>query len=63
MDLRAKVSYVHCRDKQDYICNLVSNGVEHPEGLKKGFNSRDNSDRITTRLYVVGCRSGGSDIS
>jgi len=64
MDLRAKVSYVDSRDKQDYIRNLVSNGVEHPEGFKKGFDSRgDSPERITTRLYVVGCRSGGSDIS
>ena len=76
MGLRTKVSYVHSRGKQGYIRNLVSYGVEHPQGLKefvshgverpqglKEFSSRDSPDRITTRLYVVGCRSGGSDIS
>jgi len=64
MDLRMKVSHVHSRGKQDYFRNLFSNGVEHPQGLKKGLNSRgDGPDRITTRLYVVGCRSGGLDIS
>ena len=65
MDLRTKVSHVHGRDKEDYFRNLVSNGVEHRQGSKKGFNSRgDNPDRTTTRLYyVVGRRSGDSDIS
>jgi len=64
MDLRKKVSHVHSRDKQDYFRNLVSSGVEHPQGLKKWFNSRgDDPDRITTRLYVIGYRSGGLDIS
>ena len=61
MGLRTKVSYVHSRGKQGYIRKVVSHGVERPQGLKE-FSSRDSPDRITTRLYVVGCRSGGSDI-
>jgi len=58
MDLRTKVSYVHSRDKQDYIRNLISNGVEYPQGLKKRFNSQgDSLERTAPNASQPDCTS------